>query len=1072
MKREMYFSKKGVSIRVPLMMIALAAFSLLAPYGAHADDGKKDGATVNGPSVTGFTFNEAQQQKITVKGTVIDALGDPVIGANVIEQGSSANGTSTDDNGQFTISVPQGAKLEVSYIGYVKQTVTVTSTTLVITLVEDAQALDEVVVTGFGLAQKKLTLTGAITAIGDKEISRSLATTASGALVGKMAGINSRQTDGRPGNGTAIQIRNMGTPLYVIDGVVSDEGQFNNVNFYDIESISILKDASAAIYGVRASNGVVVITTKKGQTNTRNTVSVNAYYGFQSLCNFPRPADAVTYVKNYIQSETLQGKTGSQYTYSPEDYAKWQQGTEKGYVPFDWYDFVFRTAPQIYGNVNISGGSDKTSYYISIGHLTADNAILNYGGFERSNVQMNIESKITDKLKVGANMNGRLEYRINPGVPQGDDLWMPRFGVYRNLPTRRPYANDNPLYPTNTGPSNETNMAWLNYELSGKMENMWRVAQLQANAEYQILEGLKAKMLVGYYFAYNHHDNQEYTYKLYGYDEATDTYPVIFENQNPWRERTTAYNEDLNSNIQLEYSKKFGDHSVNAQVGMEAWSRDHRSVWVHSYPKANALHLIYIADLDTYNDENTQQARLGYIGHVHYDYADKYMIDVQGRYDGSYRFQKGQRWGLFPSVSAGWRISQESFYEDSSLKQILNDLKIRASYGLTGSDDIGSDYNYMGGYSYNQGGAIIDDSYIIGVRDRGMPVTTLSWIKAYMFDAGIDVAFLNQRLTGQADFFRRIRKGLAASRYDVLVPTEAGISLPDENLASDVQLGWEFQTNWNDKIGDMTYRIGANLTYSRFYDWEQYKPRRSNSWDYYRNSIWHRYGYLNWGLEAIGQFESWEEIANYTIDNDRQGNKTLRPGDIKYRDVNGDGIINSMDERPVGYREGSTPIMNFALNLGATWKGFDVAIDFTGGTLYSWYQDWEQRNPFHDGGNNAAYYMGDTWHLADIWDANSTLIPGKYPTLLIGNSSHSNYWNSTFWKKNVSYVKMRNLELGYNVPKSFLNKIYLEGLRLYISGTNVFSISNVKGIDPEIADSNGLTYPTTRVINFGLNVKF
>ncbi|MDR3252045.1 MAG: TonB-dependent receptor [Tannerella sp.] len=1077
MKSQKYLSRRDI-ISIPLFMLAFALFTGIGGFSSAMAGETANGAMNSKDDLSGTedgvtVAEQQQQQSITVRGTVVDENGEAVIGANIVEKGSGTNGTSTDADGKFTLTVPRGATLYVSFIGYIPQSITASGEALRIILKEDSQALDEVVVTGFGLAQKKATLTGAISAIGSKEISRSLSPTASGALVGKVAGLNTRQVDGRPGASTSIQIRNMGTPLYVIDGIISDEGQFNNLDFNDIDAITILKDATASIYGVRAANGVIVVTTKKGATNTRNTVSLNAYYGWQTLSEFPHPANAATYVEKYIMSETVQGKSGTQYTYSRDDLAKWQQGTEKGYVPFDWYDFIFETAPQLYVNANITGGSDKINYYVSIGNLTQDAMIVNYGGFERTNLQMNIDAKISDKLKVGASMNGRIETRVNPGVPQVDDYWMPRFGVYRNLPTRRPYANDNVNYPTTTGPSNETNFAWLNYELSGRMEDTWRIAQLQANAEYDIMAGLKAKVLVGYYFAYRNHDNQEYTYKLYGYDEDTDTYPVIFENLNPWRERTTAYNEDINSNIQLSYDKKFGDHTVSAQVGFESWQRDHPQTWVHSRPTANSLHLIDYPTMDTYNDDGLRtNARLGWIGHLNYDYANKYLLEASARYDGSYRFAPGHRWGLFPSASVGWRLSEEAFWSESKLHDVFSDFKLRGSYGLVGSDDIGSDFNYLSGYTYKSGGAVIDDKYVIGSVARGLPVTTLSWIKAYILNIGVDVSFLKNRLNGQAEFFRRHRTGLAASRYDVLLPSEVGFSLPQENLNSDVHMGYEFQLNWNDNIDELAYRVGANLTYARFYDYEQYKPRRSNSWDYYRNSIWHRYGYVNWGLEAIGQFESWEEIAEYTIDNDRQGNKTLRPGDIKYKDVNGDNTINGMDERPIGFREGSTPILNWGINLGATWRGFELGMDFTGGALSSWYQDYEQRNPFHDGGNNPQYYMEDTWRLADIWDANSNYVPGKYPMLLIGNSSHSNYWNSSFWKKNVAYVKLRNLELGYNIPKHVLDRLYLAGLKVYVAGTNVFTLCNIMGVDPESDQSNGLGYPTTRVINVGLNIKF
>lgn len=1011
------------------------------------------------------------QQSRGIKGVVKDSYGETIIGASVIVKGTTT-GTVTDMDGNFSLDVPVGTTLEVSYVGYLTQAVVVNSNLFSIVLKENSTQLSEVVVTGFGLSQKKATLTGAVSSIGANDLSRSVSSTTSGALVGKMPGVNSRQADGRPGSTTNIQIRNMGNPLYVIDGVQKDAGQFNNIDFNDIESVAVLKDASAAIYGVRAANGVVVVTTKKGSKNTKNTVTLNAYYGWQSLSNFPDPADAGTYVENYIQSQTIQGKT---LTWDKEDLAKWQQGTEKGYQSFDWKDFIWETSPQEYVNANVSGGSDKINYYFSLGHLNQDAMIVNYGGFTRSNVQMNIESQVNDKLKLGASMNGRIEKRMNPGVPGGDDYWLPIFGTYRNLPTVRPFANDNPKYPTMTSTDAGTNFAWLNYDLSGKMEDTWRVAQLNFDAEYQIIDGLKAKGMFGYYLANRKHDNQEYTYKLYKYDEATDTYPVMFENNNPWRERTTAMVEELTTNVQLSYNKTFGDHNVAALVGLESIKRDAPSNWVHSIPASNALHLLTYETMDTYNDTgNNTEARLGWTGRVNYDFANKYLLELSARYDGSWKFPTNDRWGFFPSASVGWRISEEGFWKDSKIASVVSDLKLRGSYGMMGDDNVDgyAAFDYMSGYNYKNGGSVIDGKYTIGTVPRGLPVTTLSWIEAKILDIGFDASFFQGKLTGTFDFFQRKRTGLPASRYDVLIPSEAGFSLPKENLNSDMNLGYDASARWNDKAGDLNYSVGVNVTYSRFYDWNQYKPRFSNSWNVYRNSINERFGYLSWGLEADGQFQSWEEIASWTIDNDRQGNKTLRPGDIKYKDQNGDKVINGMDERPIGYRQGSTPVLNFGMNFSFGYKGFDLAFDLTGGALASWRQDWEQRNPFHDGGNNSQYYMENTWRLSDITDANSALIPGKYPTMLIGNSSHSNYWNSTFWMHNIRYVKLRNLEFGYTIPRQMLERFLISELRLYVSGQNLLTFANTNGTDPEITSENGLQYPTTRIVNLGLTLKF
>jgi TonB-linked SusC/RagA family outer membrane protein len=481
--------------------------------------------------------------------------------------------------------------------------------------------------------------------------------------------------------------------------------------------------------------------------------------------------------------------------------------------------------------------------------------------------------------------------------------------------------------------------------------------------------------------------------------------------------------------------------------------------------------------MDTFTDDGVRtEARLGYAGRANYNYNQKYLLELSARYDGSWKFPPEERWGFFPSASLGWRVSSEKFWQQAKVSKVMNDLKVRLSYGLVGNDDFDgySAFDYLAGYTYNQGGATIDGNYVIGTEPRGLPVTTLSWLTAKIFDAGADFSLFDGKLSGSVDYFHRMLDGLPESRYDVLIPAEAGFDLPKENLNSNVHTGFDAAINWRSKIGDVNYNVGGNMTFARQIDWQQYKPRRGNSWDYYRNSITERYAYLNWGLHAIGQFQSWEEIAAYDVDNDRQGNRTLRPGDIKYEDVNGDKVINGLDERPIGYREGGLPYFNFAFTLGATWKGFDFAADFTGAAFASYTFDWEARNPFHDGGNNPQYYMENQWRLSDPTNPNSTLIPGKYPTLIEGNGGHSNYWKSDFWTLNVNYLKLRNFELGYTFPKHLVSKAGIEKLRIYTMMQNLFSIDNLGDIeiDPELSGGSGVQYPTNRVINLGVSLVF
>lgn len=1067
MSRKEHLVYLASSRRMWNISLCMAAFSFLPSTFVYA--------TADNPSEEIVLAMNLVQQQRTVKGVVVDVNGEPIIGANVKAVGSTT-GTITDVNGEFSLTVATDATLEISFIGYKAQKVTVgASNKVTVTLKEDTEVLDEVVITGFGMAQKKATLTGAVSSVRSEDIARSSAVTAGGALVGKIAGVNTRQQDGRPGAETALQIRNMGTPLFVIDGVISDSGQFSQMDFNDIESVSVLKDASAALYGVRAANGVVVVTTKKGVRNSKNTVSVNAYYGWQKNSKFISPAGVKDYVHAYTIAETFSGRTGGDRRYNKEEYDKWMAGTERNYQGWNWSDYIWVSAPQYYVNTSFSGGTDKANYYVAVSHINQDATIRNYGGFRRTNAQMNIEMNVNERLKVGASMNGRIEDRRHPGVPGADDTWLPRFATMKNQPTKRPFANDNPNYPQKVSDQAETNFAILNYETTGKVSDVWRVIQLNGTAEYEILKGLKFKGMLGYYYAYNELDNQEYTYELYGYDENSDSYYVTDRMANPYRERNREKVEDQFSNFQLNFDRKFGDHSIVAVAGFEASQRKRPRMWLHSTPVSNSMDLIRLKELVEFNDDGDRtEARMGYLGRINYNYADRYLIELIGRWDGSWKFRPGHRWGFFPSASLGWRVSEENFWKESKIGNIVTNFKLRGSYGEVGDDAVAdySAFDFLPGYNYNSGGAVLDGNWVVGTSTRGLPNQTLSWMTSKILDLGIDLGFFNNRLNVQLDYFRRIREGISESRYDVLIPSEVGFGLPKENLRSDMHRGFDASIGWTDHINDFNYSVGANVTYSRFWDWEQYKPRFSNSWDEYRNSIWHRVGYVNWGYEAVGRFNSWEEIANYPIDNDRKGNRTVVPGDIKYKDQNNDGVINYLDERPIGYRVDSTPTLNFGINLAASWKGFDLAMDWTGSGMTSWQQCYETARPFQNDGNSPDEVLKDAWHLSDIWDANSELIPGKYPMLRLNSDETSAYDKSTFWLHNVHYIKLRNLEFGYTLPKNWLGRSGISNLRVFVSGTNLLTLSNLSVMDPECVSDNGLDYPPMRVINLGVNLKF
>ncbi|WP_026967324.1 SusC/RagA family TonB-linked outer membrane protein [Algoriphagus terrigena] len=1026
----------------------------------------------------------AQTSRV-IRGQVLeDSSGEPLPGVSILERGTT-NGTVTDLDGNFVLTLTSEEPiLRLSFIGFKTQELVIEGDEdLKITMESDLGSLEEVVVVGYGERQKE-TITGAISNVTSRDIEKVPSATVSGALAGKMAGLSFRQPDGRPGAGAWLQIRNMGTPLFVIDGIQKDEGQFNNLAPTDIESITILKDAAAAVYGSRAANGVVVVKTKQGTRGENPTININGYYGWQNWSRFPEGVDAYEWMLGKADADINQfGSTNI----TAEELAKWNAGTEYGYRSFDWNDFIIQgNAPQSNFNASVSGGSEKTNYYISATRFDQKAVFSDEFEFSRTNIQSNVTTDITDKLTVGVQINGRIEERNNPGVPGGDDYWQPRFALFRNRPTERPYANDNPDYPANIS-NIETNWALLNYDRTGFYTNKWQVIQTNFNADYEILPGLNAKGMYSYYLADNMQNTFEYTYDVYGYNPETDEYFRSGGNDNPYRGRGQEKIMENVWQLSLNYDKTFNEkHHVSALFLNERIQRTRLYNFVHSVPTNNYLDIIKFADVDTYNDERQEEARIGYVGRVNYDYAGKYLLELAGRADASWKFSPDNRWGFFPSVSAGWRISEEGFMDNLTSRLNMDELKIRASYGQLGDDNINmgipsndsrfiTPFDYMSGYIYGVSTVIVDGQNIPGSANTGQPVDNLSWFVSNMTDVGVDFSFASGKITGQADYFYRKRTGLRGVRNDVFLPLELGYGLTDENLNTDAHSGAELAVNWNGKAGDVVFRIGGNVSYARGKFLESYNPTFSSSWDQYRNSREDRYNSIFWGYETIGQFTSFEEINNYPVNVDGQGNKTLLPGDLIYKDVNNDGKIDSYDERPVGYQSGGQPIVNFGLNFNFAYKGFDLTADFSGGGMYSYNQNWEMRWPYQNGGNLLAAMYDDRYHREDILDINSPWVPGKNPPLRFNTGGHSNYnKNSTWWLTNVKYLRMRTLELGYTLPERMLNKWKMQTARVFVSTYNLFALDNVHqlGIDPEVAEENGLQYPQNKVVNVGFNISF
>jgi TonB-linked SusC/RagA family outer membrane protein len=768
-------------------------------------------------------------------------------------------------------------------------------------------------------------------------------------------------------------------------------------------------------------------------------------------------------------------------TITPEELEKYKAGKDPGYQSFDWKDFIIKkNAPQHSVNLNVTGGSDKINYYLSATHLYQNSVLGREYKFNRTNIQSNVTAKIANRLKVGVNINGRIETRDNPGVPYADDYWLARFAILRNTPLERPYANDNPNY-LNDIKHNETNWAFLNTKWSGKYHNDWRVLQTNFNADYEVpyVKGLTVSGVYSYYLADYLLNNHEYTYTTYTYNPLDDSYKPTGGSTNPWREREQIKQINITQQLKLNYNRTFGLHTIGALVVNERIKNQRLRNWIHSVPSTNALTLIYFNTADTYEDSDDKEARIGYIGRLTYNYDNKYFLEMSARRDASYLFAPGNRVGYFPSVFAGWRIMEEPFMQKLlGSHNPLTDFKLRGSYGILGDD--GKQLNlpafaYVQGYNYNQGIAILSGVPVVGSRDRGVPITNITWLKSKMTDVGFDFSLWNGKLSGTFDYFYRKRSGLRGRKSDVLVPSEIGYTLPDENINSDAQYGEEGALTYNGSYKKLRFSVSGNLSYSRSKFLSSYKPVFFNSWDQYRNSGENRLTRINWGYDVIGQFTSQEQINSYPVNIDGQGNKTLLPGDLIYKDVNGDNKIDDYDVRPIGYgSDNNPPNINYGISITLQYENFDFRADFSGAAGYTWFQNYETRWPFQNDGNLNTIFL-DRWHRENPFDTKSAWIPGKYPALRFNDGGHSNYnRTSTFWAHNIKYLRARTLELGYSLPTKLIKLVKMERARFYVNAYNLFSLDNVKqyAIDPEINDDNGLQFPQSRFINIGLNLSF
>lgn len=1035
-----------------------------------------------------------QQQGITVTGKVTsaeDASGLP--GVNVVIKGTNL-GTTSDADGNYTIQVSDGdATLIFSFIGYTAQEVAVASQSVVnVVLAVDVQQLNEVVVVGYG-TQRKVTLTGAVASIKGSEMLQTKNENPQNMLTGRVAGVRVWQKSAEPGTfSNNFDIRGFGAPLVVIDGVPRTMEEFQRMNPNDIEDISALKDASAAIYGVRGANGVLLVTTKKGSKEGETTVSYNGSYTWQRPSGLPMLADPFQTMTLYNE-RTMNNINGGNIIFQEEDFEEFRNGTRR---TTDWNSLVFSDfSPQTQHDLSISGGNEKTQYYIAAGYFFQEGFFksgdLNY---EKYNLRSNISTELAKGLKLDLNLSGIADQRNTPYSSAVDiirNYW--RQGVL--FPA---YADAEQTMLSYEGLDLEENtVAKMTADVSGYRKFKQKYFQSSAALNFDFgtvtaaLTGLSAKGLVS--FDYRQDDNNIYRreYYQYAYNDLTGTYDSkLYNTSSPNQIQRSMYTkQQVLSQFMLNYNRSFNNlHDVTALVG---WETQKRSGDNYFAQRNLAFAMDYLLG-GVENGESSGMASgfndlydLAYsslIGRLNYTYGDRYIVEGQFRYDGSSRFAPGHQWGFFPSASLGWRISEEPFFQSVQALSFVDQLKFRASYGLTGDDLVNSNdapYDWIAGYTYPATGGNADNGYynqyapgsmfggefIYGVDRLPIPNELITWFTGHTFDIGVDFEGWNGLFGFSLDYFNRRLEGRFARRTGDF-PTVVGATAPRENLNSERHFGIDLELSHRNSIGDFDYRVKAigTITRNKYLIASQNGPY-GNSYDQWRNdNLNNRYQGVQFGYESAGRYENWEDIWSHQIYKERD----VLPGDYKYEDWNGDGEINGQDEHPFAFDQ--TPWMNFSFGFEGSYKSFDLNLLLQGSALGSM----EYREPLYsiwgsNGGGTLTQYL-DRWHpvdpLADPYDPETEWVSGYY-----GYTGHYPRGNSEFNRVSTAYLRLKSVELGYTLPG--VRAVSSMKLRVFANAYNLFTMTGVKFVDPEHPDSDlGRLYPLNKTYTVGVSATF
>lgn len=993
------------------------------------------------------------QQNQAVKGQVLDNNGDPIIGATVKVEGTK-NAAVTDLDGNFTLNNVTGKKLQVSYIGYQNQVVDINNrSNIKITMHEDNKTLGEVVVVGYG-TQKKANLTGAVSSVSVEDMGDRPITNSSTLLQGTASGVYALQKSGQPGaDGANINIRGVGTlnnsdPLVLIDGF---PGNMSDVDASEIQSISVLKDAaSASIYGNRAANGVILITTKKGASG-KASVSYTGYYGVQEATRLPKTLNSYEYATLY--NEMCQN-IGQAIKYSDEELAKFKDGTDPMYPNNNYFDIYYRTAHMQNHRVNVSGGSDAFQYAVMFGYLDQE-GILKCTDYNKADFRANLDSYFLNKnLRVSTRLAGNLGNKTQP-----TDLWSTIW-----------YSTNAPIYPVKNAAgqwmalNGERN--YLGEAMEGSTTKQKRhTFNGQVEAEYKFLNGFSAQITYGYNAEFIDNNAFNANVTLANTDGSTKSLASNLTVTN------TTNIQTLLTGL-LRYDHTFGKHTVGAMVGYSEeyfdWKRNsgYRSGFINNTQRELNLG---DASSQTNNSGHYDLGLQSVFGRINYNYDNKYLFEANVRRDGSSRFSKGNKWGSFPSFSAGWVMTEEKFMKDT--RSWLDMLKLRASWGKLGNQNINS--YYVGsdilstGNNYSFGGTLAS-----GVAIRDLTNKNVSWETTTQTDLGFDVNFSNG-IWATFDYF--IKKTDDILMQTPIPLTMGNLSRPYANVGKVENKGFELTLGYN-KIFANGLKLKTNANFShiknKITDLNGASPiinsPKVQKEGYAINSF---YGYVQDGIYQISDF-TWQNNSDPTIAHkDRQyqlkegvvrvNDFNPQPGDIKYKDLSGDGIVDLDNDRKVIGKQ--FPDLSYAWSVNLDWKNWDFNMFWQGVAGIDGYTYYEIATCFSGFAN-----MGDWW--LDRWTPEN---PGnKYPRLT--NDGTRNNIHSTFYMEDASYLRLKNIELGYTFDKKLLPALGACKIRLYGSIQNALTFTSYKGFDPEqeTGETRAEAYPQTRIYTVGLSVNF